>query len=180
MSDIVLIALLGAGFLLGYFRGAVRQLLTLGAWLVAFLLAAHARPVAADWLAAQWREYSLPYVEMLAFGILFAALVAVGLALAQFTGGRITLTRHEWIDDILGGLLGMGIVALTTASVYVILATIYGGAAVVTEEDVGWLRELHAALGDSAIVNQLRQSLLPGLGSILSPLLPPDVRAVMG
>ena len=35
--DVALVVLLAAGFLLGYLRGAIRQLIVVGAWLVVFL-----------------------------------------------------------------------------------------------------------------------------------------------
>jgi len=39
-TDIVLILLLGGGFLVGFFQGMVRGLLAIGAWAVAFVLGA--------------------------------------------------------------------------------------------------------------------------------------------
>ena len=179
-ADLVLIGLLVVGFALGYIRGAVRQLLTLGAGLVAFLLAANVRSLFGGWLSQQWPHFQLAYVEMLVFAMVFGLVFVIGFAFAQFSGLKTTITRHERPDAVLGALLGTGLVILTLASVYVVLASYYGVPTPPAGRDIGFLRELYVALDGSAIVGALRGSLLPGLGAILSPLLPPDIRAVMG
>lgn len=179
-ADLILIALLVVGFAVGYIRGAVRQLLALGAGLVALLLAANVRSLIGGWLSEQWPHFQVAYVEMLVFAMVFVLVFLIGFAFAQVSGGRTTITRHERPDAVLGALLGTGLVILTLASVYVILASYYGVPTRPGGQDIGLLRELHVALDGSAIIGALRDSLLPGLGAILSPLLPPDIRAVMG
>jgi membrane protein required for colicin V production len=180
MADLALLALMAAGFILGFFRGAVRQLLAVGAWVVAFLIAAQGRSVVGDWLAAQWTQFSRPYVDMLSFAILFVAMFVIGVGAVQFTGTRTTLTRQERLDDLAGGVLGVVLVLLAAASMYIILATMYAQPSLTIGLDVRWLRDLHTALAQSATVGVLRETLIPAVGAIFGALLPSDVRAVMG
>ncbi|MGI8928185.1 MAG: CvpA family protein [Candidatus Limnocylindrales bacterium] len=56
--DVALVVLLAAGFLLGVFRGAVRQLIVLGSWLVAFILSVQLRGAIGAWFAARAPQYS--------------------------------------------------------------------------------------------------------------------------
>ncbi len=179
-ADLILIALLIVGFALGYIRGAVRQLVALGAGVVAFLLSSNVRSLIGGWLSEQWPHFHLAYVEMLVFAMVFVLVLAIGVGFAQSSGGRTTITPHERADAGLGALLGTGLVILIVASVYVILASYYGLPTRPSGQDIGFLRELHVALDGSAIIGVLRDSLLPGMGAILSPLLPADLRAVMG
>ena len=180
MSDVILVAIIVVGFTVGYFRGAVRQLIAIGAWAVSFLIGAHARPLVGDLLGDQWTQYSQQYAEMLAFGIVFGALFAVGLLLAEIPGNRITLTQHEWLDDITGGLLGALLAILVSASVKVILGTVYGQGLPPVGDHVMWLRDLHTALLDATFMRTALDSLISGLGVIFGPLLPVDVRLTMG
>ena len=72
--DVALLILLAAAFLLGVLRGAVRQLIVIGAWLVTFVVAAYLRPTVGDWIASNAPEYSRAHVEMLAFAASFLAM----------------------------------------------------------------------------------------------------------
>lgn len=180
MTDVVLVALVVVGFTIGYFRGAVRQLIAVGAWAVSFLLGAHARPIVGDLLGDQWTQYSQSYAEMLAFGLVFGVLFTVGLLLAEIPGSRITLTQHEWLDDITGGLVGALLALVVSASVKVILATAYAQGLPPVGDHVLSLRDLHTALLDASFMRTAMDSLISGLGLILGPVLPVDVRLTMG
>lgn len=180
MTDVIVVALIVLGFTIGYFRGAVRQLIALGAWAVSFLIGAHARPIVGDLLGDQWTQYRQQYAEMLAFGLVFAVLFTVGLLLAEIPGSRITLTQHEWLDDITGGLLGALLALIVTASVKVILDTVYAQGLPPVGDDVAWLRDLHTAMLDTPFMRTAMESLIRGIGAILGPVLPVDVRLTMG
>jgi membrane protein required for colicin V production len=176
--DILIGVLLVAGFALGFFRGAVRQLLALGVWLVAFLVAAYGRPPVGEWLGVQWPQFTPRYVEFVAFGLLFVVLLGLGVLIAEVAGARITLSRHEWVDDVIGGLLGAGLVLLSVASLIVIMDTGYERSGR-PSSDIGWVRDAYVALSESELANRIEGSLIVGLDAVLGPLLPEDVRLAM-
>lgn len=178
MIDIAIVALLLLGFVMGFFRGAVRQLLSVGVWLVAFLVGAYGRGPLGEWLGPLWPQYPPFYVDMLAFGIIFLFVFGVGLVLAQVVGARVTLTRHDWVDDLVGGFLGAALALLAVASIIVILDSGYEAASR-PGGDIPWLRDLYVAVTESTIATRLEQSLITGLGAVLGPIMPDDIRAVM-
>ena len=177
--DLVIILLLAGGFMLGFYRGAVRQLTSIGALLVAFLLAAHLAGPVGRWLAEQAPTYSLEYASFLSFGALFALLLSAGALVFQFYGANVALTRRELLDNIIGGLAGTLLVVLVVAGLVVVLDSYFALAATPSSAEFGILRDTHALTLDSAIANSMRATLIPLLGGLLGPILPADLRTVM-
>ena len=66
-ADLLIGALLVLGVLLGVFRGAVRQLIILGAWLVIFIASIYLRPAVGDFIVGNVPQFSREYIDMLAF-----------------------------------------------------------------------------------------------------------------
>jgi hypothetical protein len=74
----------------------------------------------------------------------------------------------------------VGLVLLTVASLWVILATIYAQPPLATGQDLRWLRDLYTAMTDSTTVGLLRETLIPAIGAVLGPFMPSGIRTVMG
>lgn len=178
MADFVLALLFGLAFLLGFARGAVRQLVALGALLVAFILAAHLRLPVADWLVTQDARFSLEYGQMLGFLLVLAVIFGLALLVIQVTGATLQVSSRPMVDDVLGGLFMVGVAVLAVASLLVALGTYYDVAQTTTTVEVGPVSAANAELEDSAIADVLRAELVPGLVALLGPLLPADVRDV--
>jgi uncharacterized membrane protein required for colicin V production len=175
LADVALIVLLIGFALVGFFRGALRQLLALGAWLVALVIAAQARNFLADYMRSQEPDFSLQYANMLSFLVGFLILLTAALAIIELSGRTVTLSSRPIVEEVVGGvaLLLVGILAIT--GVLFALDTYYAGPTGFTAE-VDLVRQLHAALGESRIATALHDTLVPLVQSLLGPLLPPDVR----
>jgi uncharacterized membrane protein required for colicin V production len=176
--DLVVALLLAGGFLLGFVRGAIRQLVALGAWLAMFLLAAHVSTPVGRWLVGQAPGYSFDYGIMLSFGALFVLPFAVALVVIEATGTTVTLTRHVLFDNILGGVLGVILVVLTLSSVLVVLDTYYTLPEPAGDQ-IAIIGDLYRVTQESISAEILRGSLIPFIGGVLNALLPDHVRAVM-
>jgi membrane protein required for colicin V production len=178
--DLALLAFLAGAFALGYVRGGVRQLIALGAWLVAFVVAAFLRAPVADWIGAQAPQFSRDHVDMLAYLLLFLVLFGVALLVIEVGGKTLHLTERVIVDRFVGGLLALGVAVLTIGSLIVILDTYYrvGSGPGTAAAELGIVTDVANALDRSAIVRSLGGSLVPGLIALLGPLLPADVRAV--
>lgn len=175
--DVVLIVLLVAGFLLGYVRGALRQLIVLGAFLVAFLVAPYLRAPVGDFIMANAHEYSREYVDMLAFLASFVVLFLVALLVIEIGGKTVHLSERPLVDELLGGFVMLGVTLLAIAAVVIALDSYYLNPVLgATEQPI--VHEIHAALERSAIVDAMHNALIPGLIAILGPLLPPDIRSL--
>lgn len=176
--DVALLILLAAGFLLGVLRGSVRQLIVLGAWLVAFIVAAYLRPTVGDWIASNASDYSRGHVEMLAFLSSFLVLFTLAVLVIEIGGKTIQLTQRVALDEILGGFVALGATILVIGSIVIILDTYYAAFPSLANSELGIVRELNAGLSRSAIVRAMHDSLIPGLMALLGPVLPADIRAV--
>ena len=175
LADVAIIVILISLLLVGFFRGAIRQLLALGAWLVAFVVAAQSRGFLADWLRAQEPDFSVQYANMLSFVITFAVLLVAALAIIELSGRTVLLSNRAIVEELVGGvaLLMVGVLALT--SVMLALGTYYTVPGAFTA-DVDVVRQLQTALSHSQIAAVLRDTLMPLMQTLLGPLLPPDVR----
>lgn len=176
--DVALLILLAAGFLLGVLRGAVRQLIVIGAWLVTFIVAAYLRPVVGDWIASNAAEYSREHVEMLAFAGLFLVLFTLAVLVIEIGGSTIQLTQRVAVDEVLGGFLALGATILLIGTLAIIFDTYYAANPSLANSELEIARQLNAAFDRSAIIRAMHDSLIPGLMALLGPVLPPDIRAV--
>jgi uncharacterized membrane protein required for colicin V production len=176
-ADIAIVILLVAGFILGVVRGAVRQLIVLGAWVVAFLVSPYLRPTVGDWILANTPDYSREYVDMLAFVASFFVLFLLAVVVIQVGGKTVQLSQRPGVDEVLGGFLMMGAALLSIAAVVIALDTYYLNPVVGAAEQP-FVHDLYNALERSAIVDGMRNALIPGLIAILGPLLPGDIRVL--
>ena len=175
MADIALVVLFVAAFVLGYVRGAVRQLLAFGAWLVTFVLSAHLRVPVGDWLRSMDARFSENYGEMLGFLLMFLVLFGVAMVVIEVAGATIQVSRIEIVDDMLGGVLMVGVALVFVASLLFALETYYAVEQPIATTEVGFVADAHAALQESRVAGVLRSDLVPGLDALLGPLMPPDV-----
>jgi uncharacterized membrane protein required for colicin V production len=178
-ADFVLLLILACGFLLGFFRGVVRQGLALAAVLLVFFGAAYLRTPLGERLAAASPQFGGEYAQMIAFAVVFIGVSLAALALVEFGGAPSRLARHPVLDDALGGVIGILLAAVAIGLLVVILDTYFLRAATVNPGEVGWLRDIHRELGGSTIARVIHDWLIRPLGWIVGPLLPADVRAVM-
>jgi uncharacterized membrane protein required for colicin V production len=176
--DVILVVFFAAAFLLGVLRGAVRQLIVLGAWLITFLVSAYLRPVVGDWIASNRGDLSREYVDMTAWLLTFLVLFALAVAVIEIGGSTIRLTQRVAIDEVVGGFLALGVALLTVASVVIILDSFYAGTPTPGAPEIDVVHQLQSALGRSAIIHQMHESLIPGLVALLGPLLPQSVRTI--
>jgi len=176
LADIAIILFLVGCVLIGFFRGALRQLLALGAWLVTFVVAAQGRNFIADYLRAQEPDFSVQYANMLALLIGFAVLFLAALALIELSGRTINLSQRPIVEEAIGGVLMLFVGLLALSGVMIALSSYYAQHDNVFTAEVDLVRQLNGALSDSQIGRALNAWVVPGIQSLLGPQLPPDVR----
>jgi uncharacterized membrane protein required for colicin V production len=176
--DVLLVILLVGGFLLGAVRGAVRQLIIVGAWIIVFVASAYLRPLIGDWVAANSPQLSREYVEMVAFIGTFLLLFSLVVILVEVRGATVHLSQRVGVDEILGGILALGWTLLAIATVAIGLDTYYAVSHTPGAEEMTIVRSLHEAFERSSIVAAMHDSLIPGLMATVGLLLPAELRAV--
>ena len=173
--DLVLILLIAGGFVVGFFRGAIRQLTSIGALLVSFLLAAYLAGPLGGWLHDQAPTYSISYSTFLAFGASFVLLVTAGALLFQVAGADMAISRNALLDDVVGGLLGGVLVVLVLSSLLIILDNYFVRIGTSPTTEFQFLREAHAATTDSTVANGLRSTVAALMLGLLGPILPREL-----
>ncbi len=180
VTDVVLFLLLAGAFFLGFFQGGLRMLVTLLAWLAAFVLAANLRGPIGNYLSGYWTQYSADHTRMLAFGILFVVLFVIAIVAIQIGYRRPpALSRFPVLDEAGGGVLGLVVGVLVLCALIVILDSFYATGSVIGQGEAPYVRDLHQTLAGSGVANWLRASLLPVLAILLGPLIPGDIAGVM-
>lgn len=105
LLDIIVLAIIGISILLGVIKGLVREVLSLAAWVMAFLAANLAAPEAAQLLP---QGMASEEIRLLAgFAIVFV-LVLIGLSvLAMMASKLIRIAGLGMADHVLGGVFGL-------------------------------------------------------------------------
>lgn len=179
MADVALLLLLAGGFLLGFYRGVVRQLVALGGWLVVFLGSVYLRLPVGDWLGRSSSQFSFDYAQLLAFGALYFALFIAAVTLIEFGGSGSALTRHPLLDDALGGMAGLLLATLVASGLLVVFDSYYVSHPTIEPGELIWLRQLNANLANSSLAGPLHDWIIRPLGMLLGPILPADIRVAM-
>jgi uncharacterized membrane protein required for colicin V production len=180
VPDLVLLAIIVIAFLLGYYQGAIRQVLTLLVWLATFVLAANLRDPFGDFLSRYWSNLPSGYPHMIAFGVLFTVFFVIGLIAIQWRYRRIVIhSRVTVIDELIGGILGAAVAVLVIATFIIVLDSFYSRGGVSGQGDVAILGQIHRSLNDSNVAGTIRAQLFPPLLTVLGPLLPPEVTGVV-
>jgi uncharacterized membrane protein required for colicin V production len=181
LFDIVIVLVAMAMFVVGWFQGAIRQLLGIGGFLLAFLLAANLRDPLGDFLARSWTFYDREFnftLALLALWIAFSITFQIGI---QAFYRRVVISRRVAIlDEVLGGLLGAFQVFLVIAVLTLTFDSYYlTTPPPVDPHDVEWARTIEALLKDSALVGALQDGLVAWLVTLLGLLFPSDLRAAL-
>jgi membrane protein required for colicin V production len=103
--DLVVLGVLAISALLAFMRGLVREVLGLGAWVGAVIVAIWglplARPRFQEWLGAS------PWVEPVTFGAIFLIALIVLLIIARWIGAMVRASPLGGLDRTLGLVFGL-------------------------------------------------------------------------
>ena len=178
--DLVILLALMAMFIIGYAQGVVRRLLGIAAILFSLIVAAQLRAPLGDYLTQQWEGIVPSYSQMVAFGAVFiAAAVTLSLGIQITYRPAPLFQRSPVLDEILGGILGVLEGFLILIAIILILDPHYNQPSVQAQVGTGeftLLRDLHARLNESVVVDALRSNVIPALLTVFGILFPQDVR----
>lgn len=176
--DLLFVAILVAAFIVGFIQGVVRRLLGIAAALIAFLLAANLSGPLGGVLASSWTQYPPGYTTMLAFGGLFLVIFVGASAVIQGFYHRAPISQDdEWIDELLGGVLGvvealllMGIGALILHSYFGVTGNMFD------PDEILILRTIYEDIALAATGKFMLDTLIPVFVGLWGPLVPDAIR----
>ncbi len=178
LFDLLFIAALLGGFIAGFVQGVVRRLLGIAATMIAFLLAANLRVPVGEILASSWTQFPPDYVTMLAFLGLFVILDIFATVLIQGFYHRAPVVEDkEWVDEILGGVLGVVQALLLLSIVAIIVASYFGGPTEMYDPDeFAILRTIYDEIVRSTTGAYLLDTIVPVFIALAGPLIPDSLR----
>ncbi|MER3418272.1 MAG: hypothetical protein C4343_04005 [Chloroflexota bacterium] len=182
LFDLLAILFVFAMFILGVIQGTIRRLLGLAAIIFSFLLASQLRGLLGAFLASNWTHLPPEYSYMIGYGTVFvAASVAFSLVIQGFYRPQPLFARASFVDELLGGSVGIvqGLVIL--GAMIVILDSFYRLPGIAPNpHELGLLRDLFRAYDSSGTAALFRGSLIPAFFAVLGGFVPDAVRGRYG
>ena len=177
-TDLLLILYFLAFFVLGFAQGTIRRLIGIASILFSFLFAANLSEPLGAFLGSNWAQFSRQYSYMIGFGTVFvAASLAFALVVQGFYKPQPLFAKARFVDEIIGGLLGIVQAGLILLAVIVILGSFFliPGIAKNPQELIG-LRDLWTALESSKIVDFFQSTIIPGFFVVFDLFIPDSIQ----
>jgi uncharacterized membrane protein required for colicin V production len=177
--DLLFLLFIFGMFVLGFMQGTIRRLLGLGSMLFSFLLAANLRDVIGPFLAENWNQFPDEYAEMLGFGIVFvASTIAFSLIIQGFYHRTPLFPKYQFVDEILGGILGVVQGAFLLGVIIVILDSYFLiPGAPQTSGELPFLRGFFDFYNGSGTADLFRSQLIPGFYNVFGLLIPDNLQS---
>ncbi|HET7472244.1 MAG TPA: CvpA family protein [Candidatus Limnocylindrales bacterium] len=179
--DLLFILFVFGMFVLGFAQGTIRRVLGIASMLFSFLFAANLRGPFGGYLAQNWNDFPDEYAVMLGFGIVFVAATIAFTAIIQgFYHKQALFQKNTFVDEIIGGILGVVQAFLFVGFVIIILDSFFHDPAIPkSDNEFGWIRDLYNMTATDSVVGDLfRTRLIPGFVTIFGLLIPTDIRAI--
>ena len=172
--DLLIIGYFGAFFVLGFAQGTIRRLIGIASILFSFLLAANLTAALGKFLGENWRQFSPQYGGMIGFLSIFIVTAVAFAVLAQgFYKPQPLFARARFVDELLGGFLGVIQAGLILMCFIVILDSFFHATGIPSDPDeLPYLRDVYGALNGSAIVGVFRETVIPAFMTIFAFFVP--------
>lgn len=175
--DLLFLLFLFGMFVLGFMQGTIRRLLGLGAMLFSFLLAANLRNVIGPFLADNWNQMADEYAVMLGFLIVFVTSnVICTLLIQSFYQRQPLFAKYQFVDEVLGGILGVVQGAFLVGCIIVILDSAFLVPNIGTSGELPILRGFYEFYTTSGTANLFRTQLIPGFYNVFGIVIPDDLQ----
>ena len=163
-------------FVLGFAQGTIRRLIGIGSILFSFLFAANVAEPLGTFLGNNWTHLSKEYAYMVGFMTIFvAASLAFAIVVQGFYRPQPLFEKARFVDEVLGGVLGLLQAAIILLAVVVILDTFFLKNIAQDPDEIGLLRDLWTALNGSEIVRIFRETIIPAFFVLFGLFIPDSI-----
>lgn len=162
-------------FVLGFAQGTIRRLLGIASILFSWFLAALLAEPLANFLGANWTQFSKDYSYMIGFATIFvASSISFALVVQGFYKPQPLFKKARFADELIGGILGLVQAAIIYGAVLIILDSFFRIPGIpVDPQELPFLREVWTALDGSNTADIFRNTLIP-VFFVLTGLFVPD------
>jgi uncharacterized membrane protein required for colicin V production len=178
--DLLVILFFLGFFVLGFVQGAIRRALGLASMVFSFLFAASVSGPLGSFLARNWTQFPQEYSYMVGFGTVFlAATIAFSLTIQGFYKTQPLFEKARFVDELLGGLIGLIQAAFVTGAVIVILDSFFRIPTIPPfSRELPFLREIWTAIDTSQTAEVFRTTMIPAFFSVAGPFIPDSLRTM--
>ncbi len=161
-------------FVLGFAQGTIRRLIGIASILFSFLFAANIAKPLGDYLGQNWTQFSKEYSLMIGFAtVFFASAIAFALVAQGLYKSQPLFPKARFLDEIIGGILGLIEAALIFGAVLVILDSFFALPGIAADpQELPFLRDFWTALDGSNAAVLFRDTLIPGFFAVFGFLIP--------
>ncbi len=172
--DLFIVAMLALGVFAGFTQGMIRYALNVVVVVVAFIIAGQLRGPF-DSVLTGWDVMSPPLRAQVVFLVLFVGLSVAGwfLVRALWRGTRLPIAKQ--LDELGGAVLGLLFAALSIVLTLVVMDSFFKTAPDAAINAAGPLTAFYRALDSSVLVDFFRTALIPTIGQLAKPLVPPEI-----
>ena len=179
LADWLIIIFFIGFFVLGFAQGTIRRLIGLASILFSFLLAANLADPLGTFLANNWTDQSKQYSYMIGFLTVFvAASLAFAIVIQGFYRPQPLFEKARFVDELLGGALGVLQAGVILGSFVVILDSFYRLSVPRTGNELQFLQDFWSFLDGSQIVDFFRSTLIPLFFVLFGFLVPDKIEAM--
>ena len=179
LFDLLAVLFLFLMFIVGFAQGTIRRVLGLAAILFSFLLASQLRGPVGSFLAQNWTQFRPEYSYTIGYLTMFvAASVAFSVVIQGFYHKTPLFERYEWVDEILGGLLGLVQGVLIIGCFIVIFDSYFKLPLQPAGSEYKILRDIFNAYDLTVTAQVFRQTIIPGFLAVFGFMIPEAVRNV--
>ena len=173
-ADLLIFLFFMGFFVLGFAQGTIRRLIGIASILFSFLFAANVAEPLGSYLGANWAQFTPEYSKMLGFGTVFlAAAIAFALVAQGFYKSQPLFQNARFVDELIGGILGLIQAGLIFGSVLIILDSVFAVPGVrVSPGEIGFLRDLWDALDPTRAASIFREIAIPFAFALTGFLVP--------
>ena len=161
-------------FVLGFAQGTIRRLIGIASILFSFLFAANIAKPLGEYLGQNWTQFSKEYSLMIGFAtVFFASAIAFALVAQGLYKSQPLFPKARFLDEIIGGILGLIEAALIFGAVLVILDSFFALPGIAADpQELPFLRDFWTALDGSNAAVLFRDTLIPGFFAVFGFLIP--------
>lgn len=173
--DLLIVLYFLGFFVLGFAQGTIRRLLGIGSILFSWFFAALAAEPLSNFLGANWTQFPKEYSYMVGFATIFvASSIAFALVVQGFYQPQPLFHKARFVDEILGGILGLVQAAIIFGAVLIILDSFFRIPGIPADpQELPFVRDFWGALDGSKFAGVFRDTLIP-VFFVLTGLFVPD------
>ena len=178
LADWIILIYFLAFFVLGFAQGTIRRLIGVASILFSFLLAANVAEPLGGFLRNNWVDQNDQYSYMVGFLTIFvAAALAFAIVVQGFYRPQPLFEKARFVDEIIGGFLGLVQAGVILGAFVVILDSYYR----VTGQsprpaELQFLRDFWSFLDQSQIVAAFRETIIPAFFTLFGLFIPESIK----